>query len=69
MGDDTLDPQNEIDAQQARYVRRLEDVFLDASRFIPTDRTIELNADTNRIVLEVFQRVKKRELDKELRKN
>lgn len=38
------------------YIARVERAFLDAARFIPTDQTIELNADTNRLTLELVQR-------------
>lgn len=34
---------------------RTERAFLDASRFIPTDQTIELNADTNRLAVELME--------------
>jgi hypothetical protein len=36
------------------YADRLETALLDASRFIPTTETIELNPDTNRIVVEIM---------------
>jgi hypothetical protein len=59
MGDDTLDPANAEEYERKRYIKWLEDAFLDASRFIPTDRTIELNADTNRIALEIMEKRRK----------
>jgi len=65
FGDETMHPDTKADLEKDLYIRRLETAFLDASRFIPTDRTIELNADTNRIAVEILE---KRKLDKGERK-
>ncbi len=50
--------QSDAAEQEQPWIKRLEEAFLDASRFIPTDRTIELNFDTNRVALEIMERRK-----------
>ena len=50
----------EAQRAQREEIERLKRCLLDASRFIPGDETININAETNRTILEAYQESKLR---------